>query len=346
MKRNSLCKADLNKEHILYQIYYYFISSSDNNGLSLDNLSESVDSALIQVLIELIDEEYVCIIAQSHDENPHIIRLGFLPKNNQINYLKQYNGYETVCLYPSSSFLKAHRDVSALELKPFYKMMALGFPQLKACYFDYDILNIYASDPKMNMKFNDYSGSIKSNEDIGEDRSINLETFGIGRQNNSIIIVSYPRYLQRMSTSNQFVWKSYQIDNDRDCKTLKDYQDNLFRCSWSFPNTVYNSILKEISNINELTSIAFEKTLFLKTYSKIEISNFDMLSFPSLDVYNQFLMLLEKVVISNIDIHFFESLVDTVENGKSKGTLLCLKEWIKKVKQDVAEEIYTPLHKV
>lgn len=342
-----MTKTDFNKEHILYQIYDYFVTSSDYNGLSLDNLTDSVNSAIIQILIELIDEESVCVIAQSHDENPHIIRFGFLAKEEQITYLKKYDGHETICLYPSPSYLKKHRNVSNLELQPFNKMMALGFPQLKACYFNYDILNTYASDPRMNMKFNDYSGSIKSNKDIGDANNINLETFGIGRKNDSIIVVSYPRYLQSMSTSNQLVWISHRINNNSDCKTLKDYQDNLFRYSWSFPNTVYRSILNEISNLNELTNIAFEKALFLKTYTKTEISNFDMLTFPSLDIYNQFLLLLEKVVISNIDIHFFESLIETKDsNGKSKGTLVCLKEWIGMVKQNIADDIYSPLHKV
>jgi hypothetical protein len=342
-----MTKTDFKKEHILYQIYDYFVTSSDYNGLSLAKITDSINSTIIQILIELIDEEYVCAIAQSHDENPHIIRFGFLAKGEQITYLKKYDGHETICLYPSPSYLKEHRNVSNLELQPFNKMMALGFPQLKACYFNYDVLNTYASDPRMNMKFNDYSGSIKSNEDIGDANSINLKTFGIGRQNDSIIIVSYPRYLQRMSTSNQFVWISHRIDNNSDCKTLKAYLDNQFRCCWHFPNTVYRSILKEISNINDLTGIAFGKTLFLKTYSKTEIPNFDMLTFPSLDIYNNFLLLLEKVVISNIDIHFFEAFVDTEDfNEKPKGTLVCLKEWIEMVKKDFADDIYSSLHKV
>ena len=72
-----------------------------------------------------------------------------------------------------------------------------------------------------------------------------------------------------------------------------------------------------------------------------------MLTFPSLDVYNQFLLLLEKVVISNIDINFFKLFVDTVDdNGKLKGSLVCLKEWLEIVRQDVADEIYSPLHEV
>ena len=245
MKNNN--KQILTKNEILNQIYEYYIQSDDYNGLPLNCLNYFSLIDMIRILSELIIEDKIDLIAQSHDENPHVINFGFLPKENQVDYIKHYYGNEMVCLYPSSSYLKVHRDVSKLELKPFNKMMALGFPQCKACYFNYDILNIYASDPRKNMKFNDYSGSIISNEGIDDANSINLETFGIGRQNDSIIIVSYPRYLQRMSTSNQFVWISHRIDNNSDCKTLKAYQDNQFRCCWHFPTTVYRSILKEIS---------------------------------------------------------------------------------------------------
>lgn len=335
------------KNYILQQIYNFFIKSSDYNGLPIYNLNNPTESSVIPFLIELIIEESICIIADSHDVNPHIIRLGFLPKEDQIDYLSNYEDDGSFCMYPSPTYLKEHRNVSDLVLQPFKKLMALGFPQNKACYFDYDILHTYASDPRMNFVFNDYSGSIQSDADMSEANSIHLRSFGIGRNKDSIIIVSYPRDLQEMSTPNQLLWVSHRIENDEGCKTLKDYNDNQFMESWSSPNTVYKSILKEISNINELTQKAFGKTFFLKTYSKSDLKTFDMLTFPSLDVYNQFLLLLEKIVISNIDINFFKSFVDTEDdNGKSKGSLVCLKEWLGIVRQDAVDEIYSPLHKV
>ena len=338
-KQNSL-------KMIISHIYDYFISSNDYNGLPLSDLCCLLGANSIQEVIELVREETVQTISQSHDENPHIIRFGFVSKDEQIRTLQQYDGSETICLYPSTSYLEENRNVSDYELKPFEKMMALGHPQLKACYFRYDILLNYASDPRMNMKFNGYSGSIKSNGEVNESNYINLDTFGIGRQNDSFIVVSYPRDLKNMSTSNQFLWFSQQIVDNSDCKTIKNYQDNLFRGCWSFPNTVYRSILKEIHNINELTEIAFKKKLFNKNYSKDELVCFDILSFPSLEKYNEFLLLLEKVVISNINIHFFKQLIDPIDkSSKQKGALTCLKEWITKVNSDVVDDIFNPLYK-
>lgn len=332
------------KESIMSQIYDNFVHSSDYNGLPLSNLCSSSDEEAFRNIIELVQEETVQVLSQSHVENPHIIQFGFMPKDEQIRCLQEN---ETVCLYPSSSYLKKHRDVSDYSLKPFDKMMALGYPQLKACYFKYDILSKYAFDSRMNMNFSDYSGSIKSNDDVDDNNYINLDTFGIGRQNETIVIVSYPRYLRNMSTSNQFQWYGYLINDDTDCKTLEDYNKNLFSGSWAFPNTVYQSILQEMHNINELTKIAFEKELFSHEYSKDELQRFDMLSFPSLDCYNQFLLLLEKVVISNIDINFLKLVIKTTDkDGKQLGALACLKKFITKVNIDCVDKIYKPLHSV
>lgn len=336
-----------NKGFIMTQIYGSFISSSDYNGLAFYNLQYHSFLDSIKYLIELIREDAICIIGETHDVNPHIIRFGFPSKEKQVDYLQQYDSRETVCLYPSPSYLEKHRDVSKFELMPYDKRMALGHPQLKACYFKYDILHNYASDPRICFEFSDYSGRIYSDEEVEQNQYINLKTFGIGRQKGSIIVVSFPKYLRNMSTSNQYHWLGFEIIDNVDCKTLNDYINNQFRGCWAFPNTVYRSILHEIYNINELTNIAFKNKLFRKEYTKDELFKFDMLTFSSLDCYNSFLLLLEKVVISNLNFQFFLPLINTMDSdGKNKGTLHCLKEWITKVNKDCTEEIHKPLKRV
>lgn len=72
------------------------------------------------------------------------------------------------------------------------------------------------------------------------------------------------------------------IKDTANCKILKDYYDNLFNVSWNFPDTIYRAILKEIVNINNLTTDAFSKSLFRKTYSKENLEKFDILPFLAL----------------------------------------------------------------
>jgi hypothetical protein len=80
-----------------------------------------------------------------------------------------------------------------------------------------------------------------------------------------------------------------------------------------------------------------------RVFTKQELYGFDMLSFPSLYCYNDFLLLLEKVIISNIDGKFFNSMIEPLDDkGRYKGSLVCLKEWISHIRKDVCEEIYDP----
>lgn len=334
------------KNNLLDTIYRFFVESSDYNGIPMSNLNGFSLEELCSLLTELIDEDKVCLIAQSHDENPHINRFGFVPKAEQTLFLSYFKGIEPVCLYPSPAYLSSNRNIEKFTLMPFAKMMALGQPQFRSCHFQYDILMHYAFNPKMRFKFNDYQGEIKSAEDIDKRQNINLNTFGIGRCGSNFTIVSFPRYLSRLSSMHQVLWYGHLMNND-DCKTLQQYQNNLFRVSWSFPNTVYRSILEEMHNINELTEIALGHKFFRTVYDKNDLEGFDMLPFPSLNSYNDFLLLIEKVVISNIDDDFFNGLIETYEsNGKKKGTLACLKEWMEKVCKNGIIYIHKPLHDV
>lgn len=335
------------KGSLLNMVYSSFVKSRDFNGLSIRDIGHSLLEDLLENLISLVKEEKVCILAESHDENPHIIRWGFLSTEEQVHYLSSYDGKEEVCLYPSPKYLNEKRNVEEFVLQPFKKLMALGFPQLKACYFHYSILLHYALDPNYDFEFCDYQGSIKSTEVQSDKFYIDLETFGIGRNGDETVIVSYPRYLSTMSTMNQFLWDAHQIKDNSNCRVLKQYQDNVLGGCWNFPNTVYSSILQEIENINQQTQKAFNKKIFLKEYSKNKLKTFDILPYPTLDIYYQFLMLLEKVIVSNIDQKFFDDLISTKDElDKHKPSLVCLKEWLQKVKPECIEIIYSPLHKI
>ena len=334
---------DTYKGNFLNEVYQHFIHSTDYNGLPQSSITSCSKEISMQFLLELIKGDKICILSQKIDPNPYIIRFGFPPKEKQIQYLQKHTQNEDLVLYPSPSYLKMNRDVSMELLRPFNRMMALGYPQLKACYFEYSILYHYAFDPRMNFKFNNYQGEIHSVLNIDERQSINLKTFGIGRDGDDIVIVAFPRYLQNMSEMNQSVWYNHMVRDPSNCKVLKNYIDNEFQMCWSFPDTVYCAILKEIINLKELTSEAFQKSIFLKTFKKDELEGFDILLFPTLEKYNHFLLLMEKVVTSNIDIHFFKEFMSITKDGKTRGSLECLKEWVSHINNEYCDKILIPL---
>lgn len=341
---NSSIKHQKKSGNLLDEVFLHYVQSTEFNGMPLSSVSSCPQEDIRNILLELIKKGDICILSSKFDDNPYIIRFEFPSIEEQLKYIQNYSFKEELFLYPSSSYLKKNRNISNLALYPFQSMMATGYPQLKACFFEYSVLQHYAFDPRMNLKFNDYQGEIHSDAEINSKQYINLKTFGIGRNKENIVIVAFPRDLQNMSSMNQNIWIGHMLNETTDCKVLKDYFDNLFNASWHFPDTIYRAILKELVNINNLTIEAFNMSLFRKIYIKENLEKFDMLPFPTLESYNQFLLLLEKIVISNIDVHFFKIFMSIKQdNGNTRGSLDCLNEWINHINSSICDDILSPL---
>lgn len=174
-------------------IYDYYVDSSDYNGLELYNLTVEYDTdTVVNALVRLIEENKIALIASAHDENPHIIRFGFPSIDEQICYLQsnRLDGY--ACLYPTETYLKENRDTQDVVPRyPFIHMIELGYPQLKACYFEWGILYKYFSDPRYKFHFSDYIGSISSTDAVDDNSIVNIKTFGIGKDENNNIDVTF-----------------------------------------------------------------------------------------------------------------------------------------------------------
>ena len=341
---NNCIKHQLNTEDLLNEVFLYYTHSTEFNGMPLSSVTSCLKEKATIVISKLIEKGDICILSSKFDNNPNIIRFGFPSIEEQMEYVQNYTFNEDFFLYPSPNYLEKNRNISEIVQYPFKCKMATGYPQLKACFFEYNVLQHYAFDPRMNLKFNDYQGGIHSDTTINSTQYINLKTFGIGRNKENFVIVAFPRDLQNMSSMNQNIWFGHMIKETTNCKILKDYFNNLFNVSWHFPDTIYRAILKEIVNISDLTIEAFGMSLFRKTYIKENLEKFDMLPFPSLESYNQFLLLLEKIVISNINVHFFEKFMSIKQdNGNTRGTLDCLNEWINHINSSICDDVLSPL---
>ena len=335
---------------IVRKVFNYYRESVDCNGLDSHNLNLSCsEEESVRIICNLIDEDKLEIIAFEHDENPHINRFGFPSKEMQISYL-QKNGMDgRFCIYPSNTYLQRNMETDFIPKYPFQYMIQFGNPQLKECYFEWGVLYKYFSDPRYRFDFSDYIGQIGSTDSIDDNSFIDLKTFGIGKDaNGNRVVVSYPRYLRRMSSACQIEWYSKLIPDQEGCKVLRSYADNLFNGSWSFPQTVYKSIIQEISNINQLTSKIWNYNFFRIEFDKDKPVGFDMIYIPTYKVYMDYVLLLEKMVVSNIDDKFFDVIKwpRCDDKGRKKGTLHCLKEFLQKVNPGVEDDITASLRAV
>ena len=331
---------------LIETIKEHYLTSPDYNGINASLLKnpELRDIEIRQEIAALVSDGLVGVLSNSFDTNPYINRFGFPDIEHQLAELQ--NAFMNCVLYPTSKLLASEIDNECTT--PMEHHLRLGHPQLKVMFFEYDVLLIYALDPRFYFEFNDYSGRILSSNEVDKRRYINLKTFGIGRDGDRLVIAAFPRYLRNMSPANQMLWESHRIQDVSNCKVLKNYLDNEIHGSWSFPNTVYHSILKEIENVNALSENIFGVRFFRKVFKKNELPDFDILPFPSRHLYNDFLLLLEKITVGNINETFFNDRIDNVmlDNGKRKGSLNCLEEWLEQVSPKGKDFICKPLKKV
>ncbi|MFI3293818.1 MAG: hypothetical protein SNI70_09925, partial [Rikenellaceae bacterium] len=256
------------KNKILNQIYDFFVNSTDYNGISSYDIYSQYESAeeVDNAIVELIREGLIETISTINSTNIHINMFGFKSAEKQIYDIQDESNDAAMCCYPSSKYLKEKRDATSLVMLPFDKMLALGTPQFKLQFFQWDVLDKYSEDPRFDFKFVDYEGKIYSTDQLSESEYIALRTFGTGRDSKDQLVVAvYTRYLQNMSALNQLHWYSKIVDNTN-CNVLQAYRDNKIGGRWFFPDSVYTSILKEMDNINQVTNFIWGCDFFKKSY--------------------------------------------------------------------------------
>lgn len=93
--------------------------------------------------------------------------------------------------------------------------------------------------------------------------------------------------------------------------------------------------------------IIWSVNFFRKEFDKNKPVDFDMIYIPTYKVYMDYISLLEKIVVSNINDYFFDAVGWSRydKEGKIKGTLVCLKEFLQKVSKK-EDEIMSPMREV
>lgn len=371
------------KERIENIVYDFFVASSDFNGIPLRNISEKLNidyENSIDIIKELVKDNIVSIQSST---NPHIIGFQHYPIDSQIHILEEAKKIKEVvhsfgeitissedteypiCLYPCKSYLQKKRDLADFGNVLYTKQLALAEPHLTPIFFEIEVLDRYFNDPRFDFKFEDYSGQISclydenENPIVREEDQIFLKTFGLGfDENGDRLAVVYLRYLKDLTPEHQIYWKSRQKTGN--CKMLEEYHQNTIQGNWTFSYSIFSGFIGEQKCINDLTKLIFTKPLFRKSFeNENRPKEFTFFFTPTLKNYNDFILLLDKMISENINKDFFEGKVDffefkELENGlverQSKGTLQLFEEWLNSVfnvKGDgTVSELFKPLKKI
>lgn len=328
----------------------FFKKSNDYNGIPSYNLNlPYTEEQLVCSIISLIDKDKISILTSEDDENYYIIRFGFKSKMEQIEFLINNGLRVDFCLYPSNNYLSLENINKKDKDYPFKHLLRLGHPQLKMIYFEWDILHKYHSDPRYNFNFYDYQGSIISTEQIKKEQNIILNSFGVGRdENNNYVVAVFLKDLANQPSNIQIEWEHKLINNQEKCNITEYYIRNHLHYCWNFPNTIYSSIIQEITNINLLTKEIYQESFFLHEYENERPIDFNMIYIPTKKAYLNYILEFEKIVINNINIKFLKRNNVNTRNqeGEALGSIALLSTFIKEIKPEIEQQIIQPLKKL
>lgn len=343
-------------------IYNFFIKSHDNNGIPLSTLAERLSISYlegIETVKKLVEQDFAVIEMKP---NPYIncfpnksissqITILEDAKNNHVEKIeigdnKNYIRVDShlLCIYPPISYLNKHRDVSNLQMYPYSKELALGHAQLQPIFFDIDVLERYSKDPRYRFTFHDYSGSIyceydeQNQTNLRESDEIFLKSFGVGLdEQNYRVAVVYRRYLGKLTAENQQFWKSKEHLGK--CLMVGEYHENTILGEFTNSHSIFSAFLGEHKLINEMSKEIAGVSLFNKTFDAgNRPQDFSVFFVPTLENYERFILILDKILADNINKKFFTKVElethdyitgdDGIKERREKGTIRLLEEWI------------------
>jgi hypothetical protein len=168
--------------------HYLWTAERDQfNGLRAENLLETVSDPdkLRAYLSELIEERRIDGVFSKYEVNIHIKRMPVIPVDEQLTRVSE-NSLDSFCVYPTSSEVEINCDVSKWDNRPFTKALLLTEPQLSYRSFDMAALERYTSDPRYQVHFEDYMGTMSIGDDAFKEMGfpdrdkVSLQTFGLG----------------------------------------------------------------------------------------------------------------------------------------------------------------------
>lgn len=349
------------EKKIRNRVFEFFIESNDFNGIPLRNISEEfkIDyKESIDIIKKLVIDNSISIQSST---NPHIIGFQHYPIESQLKILEDAKNITVkvrkfgeftissentefpICLYPSQDYLKIHRELSSFGNAVYTKLLALAHPHLSPRFFEIEVLEKYADDPRFDFEFEEYSGRISCKYDdndnpiVREEDQVYLKSFGLGFDSNeNRLAVVYLRYLKDLTPEHQVLWKSKEVFGD--CKILQEYHENTINGNWSFSHSIFSGFLGELKCLNDLSKQIFDKAIFKRDFNgENRPKAFTFFFSPTLKNYYEFVGLLDKMISENIDKKFFKGKVELfdfeeIEEGiverKQKGTIRLFEEWL------------------
>ena len=345
--RARLC-GRIVRRSILKEVTNTYLSGSFNGtpAIVLEQKLGIDWNALRPHLRRLIENDLIGVLFSSDDGNTHILRLGFSSKESQIAKLPTNELFHT-CVYPRPKHLTSIVNVSDYADRPYELCLALGEPQLAYRSFDLSVLEVYRNDPRYAYSNDDVSGHISVTSEhydgdaMPEPDKILLQSFGFSYDvalHRAVAV--FLRYLQDLSPEHQQIWKARELTANY--KLHPDYYRASVIGDWPERLPILQALVMEMHVINKMSAAMGRPALFRQDFGVYGEDRPKKLSFlvrPTLEEFNEFVLLLDKLLSDNINKDFFQNEVpyetelkrpDGKVQVQLKGTLQILDDWVRK----------------
>lgn len=331
-------------EEIYEEVHSQYFESGDFNGMPIYRLADKFDieSAEFRLAIRSgIDNE---ILTATFHGNTHIKAFSSFKKNQILEWFDKEDYPSHICLYPHMKKLADSPLLERYKESPYRLELAKGAGQLDYRTFDLSVLEYYRNDPRYYYETDFIHGSISISDEyfesdlVPESDQILLQTFGFAYDNEcGRYVAVFLRYLADLSPEHQKVWAAKEVKDD--IKLHPDYYASSIQGSWGTRMSVFEAFVEELEIINKMSEIIGKPHLFRHSYYKERPKEFGFLLRPTVSEFNEFILLLDKMMSDNINKSFFgdDVALETEEERadgkivvKQKGTIQILESWINK----------------
>jgi hypothetical protein len=321
-----------------------YFASNDFNGLPIRDLAADFDIASPAFRSAVRSAILSDIITARVGGNPHILAFSSMPKEQVLEAFDNTESLADVCLYPHRDRLQASLRLGAYSDRPYALELARGGGQFDFRTFDLAVLEQYRNDPRYSYETDFIHGQIciesayYESAGVPEHDRVLLQTFGFAYDNDlNRYVAVYLRYLSDLSPEHQRIWAAREVKGD--IRLHPDYFDSTINGSWGSRLSIFEAFTMELEIVNEMSKLMGKPGLFRNTFTENRPTKFGFLLRPTAAEFNDFTLLLDKMMSENLNKDFFRGDMELEtenvrEDGKivvqPKGTVTLLAEWFSK----------------
>jgi hypothetical protein len=327
-------------ERIEAAVANHYGTSGGFNGLPLVQLPRLLHlrAATVETTVtRLVAAGRLSAVFGDVHPNPAIRALPDEPVADQLAKLSRLK--TSAWLYPTPQMLRTTVKAGAHRGRPFTKRLARGEHQFAFYAFDPIILTMYRDDPRYLYCDSHFGGHVSIRDEFFEcgrmykRDEVLLKSFGFCFGPNGERVVAGLLYdLAKLSPEHQQNWNNRRLKGDF---RLHPAFWRWVNGGWPTGLSIFSAVLAEIAVVNQLCALMRKPHLFRDAFSDCPV-RFTFLLVPTVDEYNAFVQVLDKVVVENIAEEFFGGDIepfkfhnrgDGVIERERKRPITMLAEW-------------------